>query len=531
MNAITKPESLELLAEAAGDTAAVAGNFELVEPGGAIATVRSAVMRELIEVDVGTAALALLYGGKTFDVSTTKGMEAAVAARLAIRTPRYRIPHIIKERKAELKEAAAALDAEGDRIIVNLLEIENPINDQIEAEKDRKERIKADKAKAKAAQAEEARVLIASIRHRVQMAVGQSPAALLEMIAVTDAIELLNDDLGELAGDALRAKSETLIKLRELHANAVAWEVTQSEIREAKRVAAIKADIEQFGRAALDSIGQSSAVILGTIATIEAVVITADRFFELTADALTARTKAVLQLDALHTAALAAEAAGAVKAEAEAEAGRLEQQRKQQEATQAEQVRVAGVQQSQAESIQNERTAQITAAIEAITSTPARLTSAMPSAALTTAYETLRDTKLQIATFGGRIGAARAAHTQALGKIETMVIEAESREEAEAEAAALAPIAAPSPAAVAIEAPAPAPMPARIPLGAIVQIVATPVNPIAALAGLLGIIRESQGVYGYRDRFGVTEWESFAEVAAAELAMKQAGGPDDGAPF
>lgn len=556
MNATVQPELLVASDAANDEPPAADGAFEVVDTAPSI---QSTALAPLGVIEQGLTALREAHGGKDYEIQTTKGHAEAVADRLAIRNARYKIPHIVKEQKALLKKVGTDLDAFAERLNNALLEIETPITVAIDAEALRKKKAKEDAEKKKAALATAAQEVIEAIRGRITLAVGQAPTAILEIITVCEAIESSEEEHGERMGEVLRAKSETLAKLREMHAAQVQWEKTQAEARETQRKAALQTKIDAFGRAALEAIGKSSADVQKAIDTLEAMDITAEVFAERAHDAIDAQQRALTQLDSLLKAAQATEAAAASAAatkaeqdrltrqreEQEAEQRRQEEQRRQNEQQQAELERQRVAQAEQAASLENTRAQQIDAAILAIENLPASLNAEMTSETLSAALVALRNRKLGVVEFGGKISAARAAHAAAVAKVEALVKAAIDREcrEAEEEADALPPAAppAPTPAVAPIEAPvAPPdeaagflgmfnPAPAAGPAPAAVDAPVKTITPAgilaalqqttAALGELMNIVRESSGVIGYRDESSVVDWDEFEEVTRASMAL------------
>lgn len=550
-----------------GDERIVSAAVEVIDDS-LPATVKSTALAPLNVVEAGIAALREKHGGKTYEIQTTKGYAEAKADRMAIRDARYKVPHIVKEQKAILKEVITDLEAYGEKIVENLLEIEQPITAVMEQEDERKRKAKEAAEAKKRAMSEAASTTINAIRDRITLAVGQTPAAIQEIITVCEAIEGSEEEYGDRNGEVLRARSETLAKLREMHAAQVQWEKTQAEAREKARKDALQTKIDAFGRIALAVIGKPSAAVQQAIADLEAMDITAETFAERANDAIDAQQAVLKQLDTLLTAAKATEAAAAQQAEtdrkaaeARAENERLERQRNEQaaesqrqadEAKRQDEARTALAQQQQqiaqqAQTVANARTEQIAAAVLAIENAAALYSSGMSSEVLAQAVQTMKERKLGVAEFGSKIGVARAALAAAVEKVEGMLSEAIRREcaEAEAEAAALPPAAPPAPAAdpAAAQAdasrffgmfesqpetaatPEPAPAPAAIATDSKVEGIRV------ALTELLGIVNASDGVIGYHKDGTVAEWDEFEEVTRAQMALKAFNDASEPAPF
>lgn len=541
-----------------GDERIVSAAVEVIDDS-LPATVKSTALAPLNVVEAGIAALREKHGGKTYEIQTTKGYAEAKADRMAIRDARYKVPHIVKEQKAILKEVITDLEAYGEKIVENLLEIEQPITAVMEQEDERKRKAKEAAEAKKRAMSEAASTTINAIRDRITLAVGQTPAAIQEIITVCEAIEGSEEEYGDRNGEVLRARSETLAKLREMHAAQVQWEKTQAEAREKARKDALQTKIDAFGRIALAVIGKPSAAVQQAIADLEAMNITAETFAERANDAIDAQQAVLKQLDTLLTAAKATEAAAAQQAEtdrkaaeARAETERLERQRNEQaaEAKRQDEARTALAQQQaqvaqQAQTVANARTEQIAAAVTAIENAAALYSSGMSSEVLAQAVQTMKERKLGVAEFGSKIGVARAALAAAVEKVEGMLSEAIRREcaEAEAEAAALPPAAPPAPAAdpAAAQAdasrffgmfesqpdttPEPATAPAAIATDSKVE------GMRVALTELLGIVNASDGVIGYHKDGTVAEWDEFEEVTRAQMALKAFNDASEPAPF
>jgi hypothetical protein len=528
MSAQTVIEMLDAPAANDGNNTAIDGAFELADSP----TIRSTTLATLSAVEQGIADLREAYSGKVYAVSSTKGMAEAVAARLAIRTPRYEISKLVKAKKAELKEAGAALEAEGERIAALLLEIEAPITDQIDAEAVRKKKAKEEAEAKAAAKVLAGQEVIDAIRNRVNLAVGQSPADIKEMMTVLEAIEGSEDLYGTRNGDVLRAKSETMVKLGEMHARQVAWEAQQESLREQQRQAVIQKAIDKFTNATLDAIGKPAATIQALMASVEDIEITEEVFFERQAAALEARTRAITQVESLLANAKAAEssAAAAAKlaaeaADAKAAADAVEAQRVALEAQAAALTAQQAAQDAQAATLQATRTKQIADAILAIEELPDSYTPDMTLSTLRDATEKLRGQVPGISGFGSKVGAARAAHAAALARMDAMLATASARYQAAADAliAKAATQIEPPKAIQAIEQQA-APQVAAAAEYVAAPVLAVPDNaPVGlydALVALLEIISQSTGVAGYNADGTVAAWDEFEEVTRAKQAVE-----------
>lgn len=104
------------------------------------------VVTEIAEYSQTASALSDLrhrFLGVAFNVSTTKGMDEAKKARQEVKGYRTALENKRKEIKAPALERCRLIDDEAKTITAALLEIEEPIDQQIKAEEARKEAEKA----------------------------------------------------------------------------------------------------------------------------------------------------------------------------------------------------------------------------------------------------------------------------------------------------------------------------------------------------------------------------------------------------
>lgn len=99
-------------------------------------------LAEFNRVEAGLAALRQTYDGKSYDVTTAKGMAEAKADRKAVRDVRYAVQNRRKDIKAPILAMGRQIDAYAGRLIDELSKIENPIDEAIKAEETRVQREK-----------------------------------------------------------------------------------------------------------------------------------------------------------------------------------------------------------------------------------------------------------------------------------------------------------------------------------------------------------------------------------------------------
>lgn len=149
-------------------------------------TLQQHAMQEIDAVAEGIATLQQKYGSAVFDVSTTKGMAEAKAARQEIRQVRYDVERIRKEKGAELKKIATAINDRASDITAPIRELEDPIDSQIKAEEERKEAEREARRQAEAERVAAMNARLDNIRNMPLHAVGASADEIQQAIDKLD---------------------------------------------------------------------------------------------------------------------------------------------------------------------------------------------------------------------------------------------------------------------------------------------------------------------------------------------------------
>lgn len=204
----------------------------------ALTPVQSA-LTEFEKVSAGLMNLATKYANVVFDVKTTKGMDEAKAARLAIREPRYAVQRATKLAKDELNAIKKNVEDRGTQIAVALLKIETPIDQQIKAEEERKAAERARKEQAERERVEEIQAAIASISAIPLNVVEASADFIKRALDDLSALEITEEHFAEFTPHATNAKQDAVLKLVSMHERAL---VIESER------AALKAQQEELDR-------------------------------------------------------------------------------------------------------------------------------------------------------------------------------------------------------------------------------------------------------------------------------------------
>jgi hypothetical protein len=164
-------------------------------------------------VDAGLVALREKHAGVVYAVTTTKGLEAAKAARAEVREIRYEVERVRKDAKAPLLALGKWLDREAQRVTDALLDIESGPHKQIAAEEERKEREKQERIEAERKRVADIQTRIASIASLVLETPGASIETLDGLIARADAAVADQGSFMEFQTQAAETYTSTRAKL------------------------------------------------------------------------------------------------------------------------------------------------------------------------------------------------------------------------------------------------------------------------------------------------------------------------------
>lgn len=189
---------------------------------------------KVAEYKTTTAALSKLrnqYGGVLFDVKTPKGMKEAKAARKVVREYRTSLETKRKEIKAPALQRCRDIDDEAKLITAELRKLEDPIDEQIKAEEQRKQREKEEAEHRERERVEKIKANIDAIRQTPGGLIGKSVAELSAAAANLRLQPIGADLFAEFAQEALAAKQQALQQLVSM----IEASRAQEELAEIKR--------------------------------------------------------------------------------------------------------------------------------------------------------------------------------------------------------------------------------------------------------------------------------------------------------
>lgn len=281
----------------------------------AVATIRQAALARFSATETHLLDMAERFKDATWDVSTTKSLDAAKADRNELREQgRYVVQRVVETTKKELNDLKKDVDTEGDRLIAIITPAETAVDKVI---KDRELAIKAEKErKAEAERVEVARKAaiqgeIDLILSYVSKASGKGSAAIAAGRAYVDKLTIDEARFAEFADSARAALTEVRTKLATMHAEAIAAEEKAAADAEAVRKAqAVEMAMQQIqgiqqqviiatsGRLG-HRVGGTIECIRDTLAETEAWVIDESNFGAMAGLAQMAKDKALADIRAL----------------------------------------------------------------------------------------------------------------------------------------------------------------------------------------------------------------------------------------
>ena len=213
-------------------------------------SIKQAVLAQFRAAETAIVALAAKYRDVAYDVTTTKGMNEAKAARLELREKgRFALQRTEKAVKADVNDLKRVMADEVDRLVKIVQPVEDAIHAQITAEEERKAREKAERERAEAERVAGHRERLAKIAgyltHCQQP--GMTAARIQTGIDMLAAAAVGGPDWQEFAAEAVELQRTTLDAMRALHAAAVEREAEAARLeaqrQEQARVAAEQARI------------------------------------------------------------------------------------------------------------------------------------------------------------------------------------------------------------------------------------------------------------------------------------------------
>lgn len=198
---------------------------------------------EYTETEKALAELRNKYAGVVFDVTKFKHMQEAKQARAELRTTRTTLEKMRVDIKAPALDRCRKIDSEAKRITGELLALEQPIDEQIKAEEQRKEREKAEADARAQAEREAVQARFDAAKGLPGRALGATTVEIEALIAEAEAMD------GTFATDVLTSafrfeRDTALAALKD--AAQRQFEAEQAAEAEAKRVASEREELARL---------------------------------------------------------------------------------------------------------------------------------------------------------------------------------------------------------------------------------------------------------------------------------------------
>ncbi|KRC36269.1 hypothetical protein [Acidovorax sp. Root219] len=179
-------------------------------------SIKDTVLAQFKEAEAGLLAMAERYRDVVYDVTTTKGMAEAKAARADLRdNGRRLLTRTEASVKADVNELKQVMGAEVERLVDIVKPVEDAIDAQIKVEEKRKADEKAERDRVEAERVAAHRANITQLRAYADQAAGQSLESLASAITALEAMEF-GPEWEEFAPEADTARNTTVARLREI---------------------------------------------------------------------------------------------------------------------------------------------------------------------------------------------------------------------------------------------------------------------------------------------------------------------------
>lgn len=217
-------------------------------PALAAVTLKTAALAHFDAIEPTLRALAEKYRAVAFDVTTTKGMDAAKKARLDLReNGRYAVQRAEKAVKDEVNDLKRVIAPKVESLIAIVRPVEDHVDGQITAQEERLAAEKAERERIEAERKAKHEAGIATIRSYVAGAQGKTSAQIeagrCRLLGV-----MIGDDWQEYREQAEAALAETLATLQAMHDTAKAAEEAAAAA-EAQRIEQARIAAEQAAEA------------------------------------------------------------------------------------------------------------------------------------------------------------------------------------------------------------------------------------------------------------------------------------------
>lgn len=252
-------------------------------PGAVLAkplSIKDTVIAQFKEAEAGLQAMADRYRDVVYDVTTTKGMKEAIAARAELRDDgRRMLTRTEKKVKDDVNELKQVMSAEVERLIAIVKPVEDAIDAQIKVEETRKATEKAERERKETERIAAHQANIAQLRGYVARAEGQPLAAIQGAIVALNELTFGEEweEFAQAAGEARDATVTALQALVKQEEQRIENENLRAQLAALQTPAVVTPESEQYSaqaltqkaQAAIETVAQPTTTAMEAVCEIE----------------------------------------------------------------------------------------------------------------------------------------------------------------------------------------------------------------------------------------------------------------------
>lgn len=211
-----------------------------------------------IEFNFSDAALAEMKERyKDLVISDTKSYEATKAARAEVRDVRYGVQNALKAGNAGLREKIKANDAEAERLINRIVEVESPLDEEVKRWEKKKADEKAERERLEQERIDNITGMVNWMTACVRECAGQESAVIQQKMETLESCEVTPEAFQEFINHATATKAESLQALESMLADRLALEESERQRKEQEAATKAAQDdaerVKQEAQAAIDA--------------------------------------------------------------------------------------------------------------------------------------------------------------------------------------------------------------------------------------------------------------------------------------
>lgn len=204
------------------------------------ATLKETALASFGPIEAHMQTLAARYRDVAYDVTTSKGMKDAKAARLVLREEgRFAVQRLAQRVKDEANDLKRVVDQRATEVIALTKPVEDAIHAQIEAEEKRVAEEKAERARIEAERVEGLRAKVAGLASWIDRCrePGMTSVRIAFGMKALGELEFCEADWQEFLPHAHKRRDEVLAVMRQIHEDTLAAEIRAEETERLRKIA------------------------------------------------------------------------------------------------------------------------------------------------------------------------------------------------------------------------------------------------------------------------------------------------------